>query len=108
MSRRFAPPRPVDSVFLLLPDVDGAGTKGEPTAIAVVKTGAAELEFELASPERFSRLELLLLDDTRDLEPVFRTGTIHGPLAATTPSDSGVFLLQCTRASSRAPSGRKH
>ncbi len=76
--------------------------------VSCFKTGAAELEFELASPERFSRLELLLLDDTRDLEPVFRTGTIHGPLAATTPSDSGVFLLQCTRASSRAPSGREH
>ena len=64
--------------------------------VSCFKTGTAELEFNIAGLENFSSVELLLLDDAHNLEPVFQAGKISGPFHSATLSDSSVFLLKCT------------
>ncbi len=67
--------------------------------VSCFKTGTAELEFNIAGLENFSSVELLLLDDAHNLEPVFQAGKISGPFHSATLSDSSVFLLKCTHRS---------
>lgn len=65
--------------------------------VSCFKSGGIDLEFEIDGLEKFSSVELLLLDDAHDLEPVFKTGKMNGAFHAATASDSSVFLIKCRK-----------
>ncbi len=85
----------VESGAPALASADGSGNLR--ILVACFKSGGGELEFEIDGLAEFSSVELLLLDDAHNLEPVFKAGRISGPFRASSSSDSSVFLIRCTR-----------